>query len=144
VPTAMIERFESALARGSRLTRLIHAARELLGARRAAGSPEEALELWRAFTAGDYTLLEHFESDGRQVILAARVRAPWGPLSARELAVVAGVAEGLGNKAIGAKLGISSATVAVHLARARRKIGLPDRRAILRWYADRSPVSGRA
>jgi DNA-binding CsgD family transcriptional regulator len=97
-------------------------------------SPEEASQLWNALVGREYTTVEHVEADGRCLILAVRVRAPQRQLSARELGVVAGAADGLGNKAIAAVLGISAATVGVHLSFARRKLGLPTRQALILWY----------
>lgn len=54
-------------------------------------------------------------------------------LTARELEVVPLVAEGLSNKEIGARLGISHATVKVHLKSVFRKLGLDGRIQLLRW-----------
>ncbi|MBI5089107.1 MAG: response regulator transcription factor [Actinobacteria bacterium] len=49
------------------------------------------------------------------------------PLSPRELAVLACVAEGLTNPEIGAQLGISTDTVKTHMARVLEKLGAKDR-----------------
>jgi DNA-binding NarL/FixJ family response regulator len=73
--------------------------------------------------------VQHVEADGRCLVLAVRVRAPRRQLSVREMAVVAGAAVGLANKAIAASLGLRGATVGVHLSVVRRKLGLPTRQA---------------
>ncbi|MGR2753305.1 helix-turn-helix transcriptional regulator [Agromyces arachidis] len=55
-----------------------------------------------------------------------------GSLSARELAILAGVARGLTSSAIGAKLGISPRTVEKHLEHAYRKLGVRDKVSAVR------------
>jgi DNA-binding NarL/FixJ family response regulator len=61
--------------------------------------------------------------------LAERVlpRPPSDGLTERELAVLAGIARGLGNKAIGAELGISESTVKGHVNNVLGKLGVTDR-----------------
>jgi DNA-binding NarL/FixJ family response regulator len=49
------------------------------------------------------------------------------PLSPRELAVLASVAEGLTNPEIAAQLGIATDTVKTHVARVLEKLGAKDR-----------------
>ncbi|QGQ20998.1 helix-turn-helix transcriptional regulator [Cellulomonas sp. JZ18] len=53
--------------------------------------------------------------------------APVADLSARELSVLARVAEGRTNRLIGEELGLSALTVKSHLARISRKLGTGDR-----------------
>ncbi|WP_269082296.1 helix-turn-helix transcriptional regulator [Cellulomonas sp. FA1] len=53
--------------------------------------------------------------------------APTAELSARELSVLARVAEGNTNRRIGEELGLSALTVKSHLARISRKLGTGDR-----------------
>lgn len=53
--------------------------------------------------------------------------APTAELSARELSVLARVAEGRTNRLIGEELGLSALTVKSHLARISRKLGTGDR-----------------
>ncbi|RKG84912.1 LuxR family transcriptional regulator [Corallococcus terminator] len=52
-------------------------------------------------------------------------------LTARELQVVSCICEGLGNKQIAAKLGISTWTVAAHLRRIFAKLGVDTRAAVV-------------
>lgn len=54
-------------------------------------------------------------------------------LTPRELEIVPLVTAGLGNKEIGARLGISHSTVKVHLKNVFRKLGIDGRMALLRW-----------
>lgn len=62
--------------------------------------------------------------------LARAARRPQGPiLTPRETDVVRGVAEGLSNRDIGARLHIGEATVKSHLLRVFEKLGVADRTA---------------
>lgn len=101
--------------------------------RRRKQTPEEAVELWQALIAGQYTLVESFERNGRRLILVVRCRTPRPALSEREAAVAAAVSRGAANKTIAADLGLATATVGVHLARALRKLGCPSRTALVQW-----------
>jgi len=95
-------------------------------------SAEEVSDLWQAFVAGAYSLVETFDSDGRRMILA--VRTPAGAasgLTPQERRVTGQAARGHGNKAIGDALGLSPSTVGVHLRAALRKLGLRNRQALV-------------
>jgi DNA-binding CsgD family transcriptional regulator len=101
--------------------------------------PEQAIELWKALVAGRWSLVEHFESDGRRYVVAhrndARVPDARG-LTERECQVLAYVALGHSNKMVGYELGLSTSTVAGHLASARTKLRLPSSRALLGGVVD--------
>jgi DNA-binding NarL/FixJ family response regulator len=58
-----------------------------------------------------------------------------GPLSERELEVAELVAEGLSNPAIAARLYLSRATVASHVAHILTKLGFSARTQIASWVA---------
>jgi len=62
-------------------------------------------------------------------VLADRLRAPRGGVTAREIEVLTLVAKGLNNAAIGRELFISEATVKTHLVRVFGKLGVDDRTA---------------
>lgn len=65
---------------------------------------------------------------------AATVPRPTRPraeLTARELSVLAHVADGRSNRVIGEELGLSALTVKSHLARISRKLGTGDRAALV-------------
>jgi DNA-binding CsgD family transcriptional regulator len=97
--------------------------------------PERAVALWRALVAGRWSLLDHFDSDGRRFVVAHRndARVPDNRgLSTREQQVLAHASIGQSNKAIAYELGLSVSTVATHLARARAKLKLPSRAALAR------------
>ncbi len=95
--------------------------------------PEAAVRIWEALVAGRWSLLDHFDSDGRRFIVAHRNDAEVADargLTHRERQVVAQVALGQSNKMIAYELGLSTSTVANHLASARAKLGLPSAAAL--------------
>jgi DNA-binding CsgD family transcriptional regulator len=88
--------------------------------------PERAADLWTGLFAGRWSLVEHFDRDGRHYFLAHRNEPSLGAtraLSRRERQVFTYSAMGHSNKLIAYSLGLSLSTVAAHLARARRKLG---------------------
>jgi DNA-binding NarL/FixJ family response regulator len=94
------------------------------GLRRSA--PADAVALWTALVAGRWSLVDHFDSDGRRFLLARRnepTTFPRPPLTTREAQIVRLAAEGRANKLIAYELGLSVGTVSTHLARARAKLG---------------------
>lgn len=101
--------------------------------RRKRRSTGEATELWQALLAGQYTLVESFERDGRRLILAVRCRTPRPALTEREAAVAAAAARGAANKAIAAELGLATGTIGAHLATALRKLGCSSRKSLAQW-----------
>jgi DNA-binding CsgD family transcriptional regulator len=90
--------------------------------------PEEAMAVWQALVAGRWSLLDHFDSDGRRFVVAhrndARVPDARG-LTLRERQVLAYAALGHSNKVIAYELGLSTSTVSTHLGRARAKLMSP-------------------
>jgi DNA-binding CsgD family transcriptional regulator len=89
---------------------------------------DEAVAIWRALVDGRWSLLDHFDSDGRRFVVAhrndARVADVRG-LTLRERQVLAYAGLGHSNKIIAYELGLSTSTVSTHLARARKKMQLP-------------------
>jgi len=87
---------------------------------------DEALAIWQALIEGRWSLLDHFDSDGRRFIVAHR-NDPNLPdvrgLTKRECQVLAYAMLGRSNKDIAYELGVATATVGVLLARARGKLG---------------------
>jgi DNA-binding NarL/FixJ family response regulator len=63
----------------------------------------------------------------RRAPLARAAAEPGAPLTAREIEVLAMVADGLGNKAIAASLGISAHTAKYHVASILAKLGAASR-----------------
>lgn len=69
---------------------------------------------------------------------------PEDGLSPRELDVLRLVAQGLANKQIGRRLGISERTVKAHLGRVFRELGVGDRTSAALWAHDHLPETARA
>jgi DNA-binding NarL/FixJ family response regulator len=100
--------------------------------------PDEALEIWQGLVAGRWSLVDHFDSDGRRFVLARRndpdVADPRA-LTPRERQVLRFAALGHAHKLIAYELGLSISTVATHLARAQRKLGVRNRAALVALFA---------
>jgi DNA-binding CsgD family transcriptional regulator len=96
--------------------------------------PDAALADWQGLVDGTWTLLDHFENDGRRFVLA-RSNEPVGPqidaLSARERQVCAFACLGHSNKLIAYELGLATSTVGVLLSRAMAKLGVRGRKALI-------------
>lgn len=96
--------------------------------------PRELVEAVRIVAAGDAmlspahtkALIERFADSGRER-RREHARAVLGELSPREREVTVGVAEGLSNAEIGARLFCSEATVKTHLTRVFAKLGDTNR-----------------
>jgi len=67
---------------------------------------------------------------------AAKGGRPEDLVSPREIEVLQLVAEGMANKQIGRRLGISERTVKAHLGRVFRQIGVADRTSAAMWARD--------
>lgn len=70
---------------------------------------------------------------------AAPLPSPVEVLSAREREVLALVAEGMANKQVARRLGITERTVKVHLTNVYRRIGVGDRTSAALWARDHLP-----
>lgn len=99
--------------------------------------PERALALWRGLVSGQWSLVDHFDHDGRRYVFARRnapeVR-PWHSLTERESQVLAFVAQGQTHKIIAYQLGLSPSAVGESLLRARRKLGARSRLDLVAAY----------
>jgi hypothetical protein len=87
--------------------------------------PDEALQIWRGLVAGQWSLVDWFDTDGRRYVIAHE-NAPIAPdpraLTERERQVAGFAALGHSNKLIAYELGLSPSTVGVLLARAKKKV----------------------
>ena len=76
--------------------------------------PEAALDLWQGLVSGRWSLIDHFDTDGRRLLLA-RENQPGGPaiapLSLRERNVLALRAQGRSVKIIAYELGLGVSAV---------------------------------
>jgi DNA-binding NarL/FixJ family response regulator len=118
-------RIRAALAAGARGYLLKHV------------SPDELLDAVRAAHAGDAPL----DPRAGRVLLELR-RRPEQELTPRELDVLRLVAEGLANKQIARRLGISERTVKAHLTRVMSCLGVTDRVQAALWAHDSLPPAG--
>ena len=109
-------------------------------------SPTEAVEIWRALVAGRWSLVDHFDTDGRRYVIARRNEpAPAVTLAAltqREREVLAFAALGHSNKLIAYELGLATTTVAAHLASAAKKLGADGRVELIRIFEQARPKGG--
>lgn len=95
-------------------------------ARSRRSAPQDSVELWRALVSGRWSVVEHFERDGKRYYLAHKndpALAPDLALTERERQVLGYAELGHSDKLIAYSLGLSRSTVATLLARARRKLG---------------------
>ena len=92
-------------------------------------------DLWRGLASGRWYVSAVFERDDRRYLIVRRTPAAevaQRALAQEEIAVAERVCAGLSNKEIAHDLGAATTTVAGRLARALRKLGLPNRVALLR------------
>lgn len=97
--------------------------------------PAEAVAAWRALVAGRWSLVDHFDHDGRHFLVARRNDPDTGALGAltlRERQVVGYACLGHPNKLIAYELGLSPSSIATYLARAAAKVGADSRPALIR------------
>jgi DNA-binding CsgD family transcriptional regulator len=98
--------------------------------------PLQALDLWRGLLAGRWSLMDHFDSDGRRFVLA-RKNDPDVPepraLSRRQRQVAFYASLGWSNQEIAYALGLSENTVSAHLRTSLKKLGVATRAGLVRW-----------
>lgn len=109
---------------------------------RRVASVEEALALREPLVAGQWSLVDQFDADGRHFLVACRNGVDDlepAVLSQREDQATALAAQGYSNKRIAAVLGLSTGSVSTLLYRASRKWGAGSRtRLIQEWQKRRS------
>jgi DNA-binding NarL/FixJ family response regulator len=95
---------------------------------------EEAIAAWTAMVEGRWTLVDHLDRDGKRAILAHRNVPPVNIAALRgdEARVATLAAFGHSNKYIAYELGFAASTTAALLRRALIKLGLRDRRELVR------------
>ena len=110
-------------------------------------NPVRAVVPWKGAMAARWTLLEHFDSDGRRYILAREKdpdRSRQAALSPREREVLVHAALGQSNKEIAYALGIAHSTVRVLLVRAARRLDARTRTDLVRRFEERNAFEGAA
>lgn len=121
--------------------RLRQAARRLDASRcrRGRADPDAALAAWTALVDGRWTILDHFDTDGRRYLVARHnepVATTPKELSQRERQVVGLAAQGHANKLIGYELGLSEGTVKAHLRRGLARLAVGSRAELAALWAD--------
>jgi len=93
---------------------------------------------WKVLVEHRWSLLDHFDRDGKRYLLACRnspTSLASSLLTPREREVVLLAARGHSNKLIGYELGIATSTVGVLLNRAAARLGVRTRRALIAAFA---------
>jgi DNA-binding NarL/FixJ family response regulator len=98
--------------------------------------PDDLIEAVRSVARGDSPLHPRV---ARQLLTARSRRPTMAALTAREREVLELVRDGLANKQIARRLGISERTVKAHLTSVFSAIGVADRTAAALW-AERNPL----
>ena len=103
-------------------------------AQRTTHDAEKALEIWKGLVAGRWSLVDHFDTDGKRFLLAMKntpaVDKRAG-LTPRERRVCALAAMGHRDKEVAYMLGLSLASVSAALHRARMKLGVTSRAGLV-------------
>lgn len=98
----------------------------------------EALDLWQGLVEGRWSVVHHYDSDGRRYHLAM-ANPPLAvfdrALIEIEAEVAAMVIAGESNKVIAYSLGIAESTVANHITHALKKLGVRSRIELIRLAA---------
>jgi DNA-binding CsgD family transcriptional regulator len=103
---------------------------ERVRSRKNRGDSDAALEAWTALVDGRWSLVEHFDTDGRRFCVFVRNETQLGSLKAldsTERQTVALAAMALPNKLIAYELGVSEARVVASLRGGMRKLGVGKR-----------------
>jgi DNA-binding CsgD family transcriptional regulator len=99
--------------------------------------PDGALDLWKGLAAGRWSLVDHFDTDGRRYLVAHRndpqLASP-NALTLAERQIAAYAAMGHSNKLIAYELGLAESTVATHLGAASLKLGVRSRADLARLF----------
>ena len=119
---------------------IAEAAATLARIRRSRRDPDRAVAQWKALVDARWSLVDHFERDGKHFVLAERNDPAIGAfslLSERELQVVALASLGNSNKMIAYELGIAVSTVGVLFSRAAQRLGVRTRKQLIAAYLAR-------
>lgn len=106
---------------------------------RKGGRSTSALATWKSMTAARWTLVDHFDTDGRRYLVACAnsttIPEP-SSLSDRERQAMSYAALGHSNKLIAYELGVSTSTIGVLLHRAMRKLGVGTRKDAIAIFVE--------
>jgi len=100
--------------------------------------PDEAVATWRSLVSGQWSLVDHFDHDGKRYLVAVRNDRPAGPtravLTGGEEQTLGLVSNGWSNKLAAYELGVAPSTVAMRLRSAARKLGTTTRVETIRFW----------
>ena len=113
--------------------RILDESRQVKGYLLKDAEPEDVTRGIRAAARGESPIAPK----AARTLLTARGQRPEQKLSERELEVLRCVAQGLPNKLIARRLGISEKTVKAHLTRVYHQIGVTDRTQAALWAKER-------
>ena len=102
-------------------------------AKKSTHDADRALEIWQGLIAGRWSLVDHFDSDGKRFVLAMKNAPEVNPrsgLSALELRVSSLASMGHRDKEIAYALGVTMPSVAAALHRSRVKLKVGSRAAL--------------
>lgn len=113
-----------------------------LRTRQGRSDPDRALAAWEGLVQGRWSLVDHFDSDGRRFVLAIK-NDPMFPdprgLTMRERQVAEFLGQGYSGKEISYMLGISRSAVTNCTSRALRKLGLSSLTELAAFFAPSGP-----
>jgi DNA-binding CsgD family transcriptional regulator len=107
--------------------------------RRGRADPFAALELWQGLFAGRWSLVEHFDSDGKRFLLARRndpALADPLALTSRQRQVVFYASLGLSTKEVAYALGLAENTVSAHLSAGLARLRIKSRAELIRTSSE--------
>jgi DNA-binding CsgD family transcriptional regulator len=98
--------------------------------------PDEAVASWRSLVLGQWSLVDHFDHDGKRYLVAVRNDRPRAPaaLTPGEEQALGLVSRGCSNKLAAYELGIAPSTLAMRLRSAARKLGTSTRVETIRFW----------
>jgi len=123
---------------GSPLGTSLHAALQRLEQRGREEHLDRSVSLWRALLSGRWSIIRHFERNGRRVLIARRndPRSPgFAPLTAQERKIAGYAALGHSSKLIAYELGLAPSTVAERLQIALSKLGIRSRSELIQLFS---------
>lgn len=107
--------------------------------------PGEALSLWEALVEGRWSLVDHYDSDDRRMVVAVQnepgVHDPRG-LTPLQFRIAEYLGQGRPAKEIGYTLGVTASAVNNALAVVKKKLGLCSRAEVAAFFAPGGVRSG--
>jgi DNA-binding NarL/FixJ family response regulator len=97
----------------------------------------DAEQYWRAFAAGGWRVVDHFDADGRRYVIARRGAGLGRELEHHERALLERRARGDSLKEIAADLGLSISAVSRRLNRVMTQLGIRSHAELPRLFSPR-------